>query len=167
MLSLEGAGRAPPGNPAPEGAYDDCVQRLQPGDQIIFYTDGITEAGNPEGKLFGTDRLDHVLENCSLQASALLDSVLEFCWASSCRRPSCRRRSDVDRRKDILTEKSSAWETGIDVGRRIGSTGLAYSVYLGKTRLKLSPSDTLTFHAVGDREPSAFKLVEFDQIVLG
>ena len=59
-----------------EAAYDECVQQLQPGDQIIFYTDGITEASNPEGKLFGTDRLDHVLENCSVQASALLDSVL-------------------------------------------------------------------------------------------
>jgi phosphoserine phosphatase RsbU/P len=52
------------------------VQQFQPGDQIIFYTDGITEASNPEGKQFGTDRLDHALENCSLQASALLDSVL-------------------------------------------------------------------------------------------
>jgi sigma-B regulation protein RsbU (phosphoserine phosphatase) len=52
------------------------VLKLQPGDQIFFFTDGITEARTPEGKLFGTERLDHVLENCSLQASALLDSVL-------------------------------------------------------------------------------------------
>ena len=59
-----------------EGAYGECVQPLQPGDQIIFYTDGITEAGNPAGELFGTGRLDHALENCSLQASALLASVL-------------------------------------------------------------------------------------------
>ena len=75
LLSLEGAGGLPLGI-MPEGAYDECVQQLQSGDQIIFYTDGITEASNPEGKLFGTDRLDHVLEDCSLQASALLDSVL-------------------------------------------------------------------------------------------
>lgn len=75
LLSLEGAGGLPLGI-MPEGAYDECVQQLQPGDQIIFYTDGITEASNPEGELFGTDRLDHVLEDCSLQASALLDSVL-------------------------------------------------------------------------------------------
>ncbi len=57
--------------------YDQAVQQLVPGDQIIFYTDGITEAGNPEGTLFGTNRLDHALENCSLQASALLQSVLD------------------------------------------------------------------------------------------
>src|SRR5208283_3324278 len=57
-------------------AYDECKQQLQLGDQIIFYTDGVTEASNPEGKQFGTDRLDRVLENCSLQASALLKTVL-------------------------------------------------------------------------------------------
>ena len=75
MLALDRAGGFPLGITS-EGAYDDCVQQLQPGDQIIFYTDGITEASNSEGKLFGTDRLDHELENCSLQASALLKSVL-------------------------------------------------------------------------------------------
>jgi sigma-B regulation protein RsbU (phosphoserine phosphatase) len=75
LLALDRAGGYPLGITS-EGAYDECVQQLQPGDQIIFYTDGITEASNPEGKLFGTDRLDQVLENCSLQASALLDSVL-------------------------------------------------------------------------------------------
>jgi len=58
------------------GAYEESVQQLQAGDQIIFYTDGITEALNPDGELFGTERLDQVLENCSLQASALLDSTL-------------------------------------------------------------------------------------------
>jgi phosphoserine phosphatase RsbU/P len=75
LLELDGVGGFPLGIMA-EGAYDECKQQLQPGDQIIFYTDGITEASNLEGKLFGTDRLDNVLENCSLQASALLDSVL-------------------------------------------------------------------------------------------
>ncbi len=75
LLALDRAGGFPLGITS-EGAFDECVQQLQPGDQIIFYTDGITEASNPDGKLFGTDRLDNELENCSLQASALLDSVL-------------------------------------------------------------------------------------------
>jgi phosphoserine phosphatase RsbU/P len=75
LLALDRAGGYPLGITF-EAAYDECVQQFQPGDQIIFYTDGITEASNPEGKQFGTDRLDHALENCSLQASALLDSVL-------------------------------------------------------------------------------------------
>jgi sigma-B regulation protein RsbU (phosphoserine phosphatase) len=75
LLALDRADGLPLGI-MPEGSYDECVQQLQPGDQIVFYTDGITEASNQEGKLFGTERLDDVLENCSLQASALLDSVL-------------------------------------------------------------------------------------------
>jgi phosphoserine phosphatase RsbU/P len=75
LLALDRAGGLPLGITS-ASAFDECVQQLQPGDQIIFYTDGITEAGNREGKRFGTDRLDHELENCSLQASALLKSVL-------------------------------------------------------------------------------------------
>src|SRR5260370_41845939 len=75
MMALDRAAGLPLGITS-EGAFDECVQQLQPGDQIIFYTDGITEASNPDGKLFGTDRLDNELEKCSLQASALLDSVL-------------------------------------------------------------------------------------------
>jgi sigma-B regulation protein RsbU (phosphoserine phosphatase) len=62
---------------APEGGYQAVVQEVQQGDQIIFYTDGVTDTQNPDGKLFGTDRLDRVLENCSLQAQALLDAVLQ------------------------------------------------------------------------------------------
>ena len=59
-----------------ETRYEEAALQLQTGDQIILYTDGITEARNTEGVLFGTDRLDHELENCTLQAKALLDSVL-------------------------------------------------------------------------------------------
>jgi sigma-B regulation protein RsbU (phosphoserine phosphatase) len=58
-------------------AYQECVQQLQKGDQIVFYTDGITEAHNPAGEMFGTARLDEVLELCTLEASALLDTVLQ------------------------------------------------------------------------------------------
>jgi sigma-B regulation protein RsbU (phosphoserine phosphatase) len=74
-LALDRAGGLPLGILS-DGKYDDCVQQLQPGDQIIFYTDGVTEAADVEGNLFGADRLDSVLENCSVQASALLDSIL-------------------------------------------------------------------------------------------
>jgi phosphoserine phosphatase RsbU/P len=76
LLALDQASGLPLGI-TDDSTYDEAVQQLQTGDQIIFYTDGITEASNPEGQLFGTDRLDHALENCSLQASALLQSVLQ------------------------------------------------------------------------------------------
>ncbi|HXV43569.1 MAG TPA: SpoIIE family protein phosphatase [Anaerolineae bacterium] len=35
---------------------------LKPGDTILFYTDGITEAESPEGELFGLTRLLHIVE---------------------------------------------------------------------------------------------------------
>jgi len=60
----------------PDARHEESIQRLQPGDQIVFYTDGITDARNPQGEMFNIGRLDQALENCSLQASELLDSVL-------------------------------------------------------------------------------------------
>jgi sigma-B regulation protein RsbU (phosphoserine phosphatase) len=76
LLSLDGARGLPLGI-LPEVGYEETVQQLQRGDQIVFYTDGITEAHNPQGQLFGTERLDLIVENCSLQARALLDSLIE------------------------------------------------------------------------------------------
>jgi sigma-B regulation protein RsbU (phosphoserine phosphatase) len=67
--------------------YASRVQPLQQGDQIVFYTDGITEAHNANGELFGTKRLDDVLENCTLQAQALLDSVLQAVAAFTAGQP--------------------------------------------------------------------------------
>lgn len=33
-----------------------CHERLEPGDRVLFYTDGITEARDPKGREFGLDR---------------------------------------------------------------------------------------------------------------
>ena len=57
--------------------YGEHTQELQPGDQLLFYTDGITEAEGPDGSPFGTDRLDRVLTRCTLDASDLILAVLE------------------------------------------------------------------------------------------
>ena len=57
-------------------SYENCVQELTAGDQIVFYTDGITEAYNPAGEMFGTQRLDEVLSGCNSDASAVLNAVL-------------------------------------------------------------------------------------------
>jgi sigma-B regulation protein RsbU (phosphoserine phosphatase) len=59
-----------------DSKFSEADVSLESGDQIIFYTDGITEANNPHGQMFGTERLDRVLENCALQASSLLETVL-------------------------------------------------------------------------------------------
>ena len=76
MLSLDGAGGLPLGIFA-DSNYEQSSQQLQTGDQIIFYTDGIVEARDPQGDMFGMHRLDLALENCSLQAKALLDTLIQ------------------------------------------------------------------------------------------
>jgi serine phosphatase RsbU (regulator of sigma subunit) len=37
-------------------------QDLEPGDAVLLYTDGVTEARTPDGQLFGLDRLADLLE---------------------------------------------------------------------------------------------------------
>jgi serine phosphatase RsbU (regulator of sigma subunit) len=40
-----------------ETTYEEVTVRLQPGDQLSVYTDGLLEARNPSGELFGFERL--------------------------------------------------------------------------------------------------------------
>ena len=56
--------------------YQQTTLRLRPGDQIVFYTDGITEAQNAAGQMFGAGRLEEALENCHLDAQGLIETVL-------------------------------------------------------------------------------------------
>ena len=60
-----------------EAVYTNAAHTFVPGDQIIFYTDGITEAMNGRGKMFGIEQLDQVLENCALTADGLIRSVID------------------------------------------------------------------------------------------
>jgi sigma-B regulation protein RsbU (phosphoserine phosphatase) len=57
-------------------AYEQASIDLTPGDEVIFYTDGITEAQNPLGELFGMDRLDQAIEHCGLSAEGLVAAIL-------------------------------------------------------------------------------------------
>jgi sigma-B regulation protein RsbU (phosphoserine phosphatase) len=61
---------------SPVESYRQQTHQLVQGDQLVLYTDGITEADNGEGEMFGLARMDKVLENCSVGASDLLQSVL-------------------------------------------------------------------------------------------
>ncbi|HTU20141.1 MAG TPA: PP2C family protein-serine/threonine phosphatase [Gemmataceae bacterium] len=72
---LNGATALPLGI-APNQTYREQTYRLVPGDELVLYTDGITEAHNDKGEMFGLARLDKVLENCAIGAPDLLESVL-------------------------------------------------------------------------------------------
>jgi serine phosphatase RsbU (regulator of sigma subunit) len=43
-------------------AYEGTQLPLQPGDSVLFYTDGVTEARNPGGDFYGADRLFGVIQ---------------------------------------------------------------------------------------------------------
>lgn len=60
----------------PGQEYESTTVQLQPGDQIVLYTDGITEATDVRGRMFGLDRLDQALATCRNDAPALVESVL-------------------------------------------------------------------------------------------
>jgi sigma-B regulation protein RsbU (phosphoserine phosphatase) len=74
VIELNGAQQLPLGVMS-EITFPDHAEQLRPGDHIIFYTDGITEAASPEGEMFGTKRLDEVLAQCSLEPAEIIESV--------------------------------------------------------------------------------------------
>ena len=56
---------------------------IEPGDILVFYTDGISEAFNPQGELYGTTRLETLVASCTCQSAddllgAILADVEEF-----------------------------------------------------------------------------------------
>jgi sigma-B regulation protein RsbU (phosphoserine phosphatase) len=67
----------------PIGIFDDATYEewsvsLISGDILLFFSDGLTEAANREGKFFGTGRIKELLEaNAHLNSSELADRLLE------------------------------------------------------------------------------------------
>lgn len=76
MASLNAVNDVPLGVDA-DTRYEVGEHRLHVGDQIVFYTDGISEAFNPAGEQFGADRLDEVLGSCRPGAQMLIQAVLD------------------------------------------------------------------------------------------
>ena len=61
----------------PDWRYRDGECTLEPGDHVVLYTDGITEAGEQNGEEFGPERLCGVLQkNRGMSSSELLAAVL-------------------------------------------------------------------------------------------
>jgi sigma-B regulation protein RsbU (phosphoserine phosphatase) len=56
--------------------YEQGTVELVPGDQLVLYTDGITDATDVEGRAFGLERLDRSLYTCRQDAEELIASVL-------------------------------------------------------------------------------------------
>ncbi len=62
----------------PETLYNQEVMPVSSGDRLLVYTDGLTEATDTAGELFGIERLSNVLNaNADLPLSQLKSAVLE------------------------------------------------------------------------------------------
>ena len=67
----------------PGAVYEEFTFATQPGDMVVFFSDGIVDAENADHEMFGTDRLNKVLEAqpCPTAAStveAVLAAVTDF-----------------------------------------------------------------------------------------
>lgn len=61
----------------PDSQYQERPISLRSGDILLFYTDGVTEVFNEEGKEYGVDRLLDALHNsCHLRAREIIDSIV-------------------------------------------------------------------------------------------
>jgi sigma-B regulation protein RsbU (phosphoserine phosphatase) len=68
---------------APDSRFPSRTFQLEIDDVLVAYTDGITEAENPEGEFWGQKRLETVLRSSSHQTAeqimqAILDKVSVF-----------------------------------------------------------------------------------------
>jgi sigma-B regulation protein RsbU (phosphoserine phosphatase) len=61
----------------PEAKYEEFSLSTRPGDAIVFFSDGIVDAQNATGDMFGNERLvDVVRQNQHLSASKIADAIL-------------------------------------------------------------------------------------------
>jgi phosphoserine phosphatase RsbU/P len=57
--------------------YENCTVEVRSGDVLVAYTDGLSEARNPEGEEFGEERLKQlVVDNAELRADELRDQII-------------------------------------------------------------------------------------------
>jgi sigma-B regulation protein RsbU (phosphoserine phosphatase) len=67
----------------PEAKYEEFSLATRPGDSIIFFSDGIPDAQNGDGEMFGDEMLMKVIaenqdKSASEMASTILDEVTKF-----------------------------------------------------------------------------------------
>ena len=58
--------------------YDSRDEELSPGDALFFYTDGLTDAVNLSGELFGKERLEATLDGASSRSP---EEIVDHVWS--------------------------------------------------------------------------------------
>ena len=95
-FGLEGGHSLPLGIDETAG-FDDARASLAAGDQVVLYTDGITEAFSPDRQMYGVERLRKAIENCALTAAGPIATILDDVSDSH---SAARRRQDPAGRED-------------------------------------------------------------------
>ena len=57
--------------------YERVETMLAPGEMVLLYTDGITEANNPHGEEFGLDRLQNVVARVAREPLVAIAVAIE------------------------------------------------------------------------------------------
>ena len=60
------------------GEYSEAEIHLSQGSRLLFYSDGITEATNPEGEEYGAERLERHFRQADASAESILEDVRTF-----------------------------------------------------------------------------------------
>lgn len=61
----------------PEIAFKEQSIQLNPGDQLLFYTDGIIEAKNVRGKMFSMERLENIFNQTWNHPRLLIEEIVK------------------------------------------------------------------------------------------
>jgi serine phosphatase RsbU (regulator of sigma subunit) len=104
-VAASGTLPAPPiGLAVAEGPPAINEQSLEPGDQLMLYTDGLTEARRPGGELFTVERLAEFLERRASESEAPPETLRRL------------RESIIERREGVLRDDATAllveWHSG-------------------------------------------------------
>jgi sigma-B regulation protein RsbU (phosphoserine phosphatase) len=61
-----------------ETDYDEFRFRMKPGDMFVFFSDGILDARNRNGELFGRGRVEQIVSECAPKsADCVVDSLFK------------------------------------------------------------------------------------------
>ncbi len=76
MVRLDEVGGVPLGI-TDDVVYEQIDVQLEPGETLVLYTDGITEAQSPDGRFFGIKGIEASLGECSGEPACVIEHVSE------------------------------------------------------------------------------------------